>query len=254
MTVEDQLVDYIAGNLPPEAAKKVATALENDPVLQQEMEALRVVMTAIDEAKLEEVPGKVKNNFYAFLEEEQAAQLHKVVPMRRRWYEWAAAAAVALVLLGTSMGLLWQNNQQQQAQIDVLLAEVEQTQKLLILSMLEQPSASERIKAVNTVPAKVADPQIIGALIQRLEEDDNVNVQLKAAEALANFTNQEYVVAALTTALGRESQPELQIALIDILVEIGAKGAFKTLEELTEKEDVIDVVKAKAADGMGQLI
>lgn len=254
--MQDKLIDYLEGTLSAAEVKKMDAVLESDEDLRQEMEALRATFQAMDEVEMVDPPASLKTSFHSFLEEEQARQLRqKDTPVRRLWrpMELGIAAAIALLILGTGMGILWQNNQKQQAQLSVLQEEVANTRKLLILSMLEQKSASDRIKAMNTVAPKEADPQIVQALIQRLEIDENVNVRIKAAEALANFPNQPKVVDVLVDALSEESV-EVQIVLIDILVGIGAKQAVPAFEELMKKDGIMTIVKEKAADGVGKLI
>lgn len=254
------LIEYLEGTLAADEQEAVAKAVAGSPELQQELDNLKMVLQQYDNQK-EEIPSSnLRSRFYDFLEKEEEANLQQspgrlISLFRLRKVEWGIAGAVAILLIGMAFGQLWQRNQRQQAQIDALVDEVATTRKLMILSMLQESSASQRIKALNVSrETKAADPQIIEALTNTLLSDDNGNVRMKAATALMNFADQNGVKEALIQALAQEERPEVQITIIDVLVAIQARAAVGTLEDLLKKEDLMEVVKNKAADGLQQLI
>ena len=126
----------------------------------------------------------------------------------------------------------------------------------MVLSMLEERSASQRIKALNTVQRESSsvDDQVIDALINALNTDDNVNVRIKAAEALLSFTDHPDVVPALIRSLHQQEHPEVQITIIEVLVASRAEDAVDDLQEIMEKEELMEVVRNKAAAGVERLM
>ena len=92
------------------------------------------------------------------------------------------------------------------------------------------------------------------AFIHTLMTDRNVNVQMKAAEALAKYGKNDYINASLIQALKTQTSPEVQITLIDILVELEAKNAIGELHNILKKREVLDIVKTKAAYGLKVLL
>lgn len=252
-----KMMDYLDGRL--EGAERAAfeKQLATDPKLRKEWEDLHDLDVMMREFPDQEPSSGLTEGFLEILkkEKQQLAQRPKSPGFFIWTLEWRVAAAVALLIIGIGFGALWQRNQQQQAQIGQLAEEVANTRKMLVLSMLQQNSASERIQAIQTsAEAVLADPKIVGALINTLHYDENVNVRMKAVEALRVFVHEEGVVDALVKALASDQSPEVQINLIDALVEIGARQAVPSLQELVRKEAVIPVVKGKAAEGLSKLL
>lgn len=254
--ITDQLIEYLEGTLPEAEARDVERQLADSEELRQELRDLEILLNTMDTVKMEHPSNQLSQQFRQFLaQEEQKVTKTKPEPSARvitlRRIEWSIAAAIALLAVGVAFGTLWQKNVRQQQQIDQLVAETENTRKMLILSMLQEQSASQRIKAMNTaVEERATHPQVIEALIQTLLVDDNVNVRMKAAEALGQFGQQKEVITALTKALRTEESPEVQITLIDVLTSLRAKEAMDEFKTLMKKDDLLDVVKNKAAYGV----
>jgi hypothetical protein len=252
----EKLIAYLEGELSATETQQVEAEVAKSEALRQELQELEQLFQTMESVPVERPSAQLNQRFYRFLEQEKAAQSEskaKVFTLRRP--EWLAVAAVIILAIGIGFGVLWQNNMRQQQQINSLVAEVETTRKMMILSMLQEQSASKRIQAVNTaVEQRAADPQVLDALIFTLQTDDNVNVRLKAAEALAEFANEQKVINALTNALRTEDSPEVQIALIDVLTNLRAPEALDEFKTLMEKEELLDVVKNKAARGVEVLL
>ena len=68
-------------------------------------------------------------------------------------------------------------------QIDALSQQVTELQEMMMLSMLEKGSATERLKAVGlTREMDEASKKVTNALIETLNHDENVNVRLAALD------------------------------------------------------------------------
>lgn len=257
--ISAKLIEYLEGTLTETDREAMEAALAKSSELQQELASLKSILQEFDQQKEELPSNNLRHRFYDYIEKEEANLQQspgKLVSLfRLQKVEWGIAGAVAILLIGMAFGQLWQRNQKQQAQIDVLASEVATTRKLLVLSMLQEPSASQRIKALNaSLETPATDPQIAEALVYTLLHDNNSNVRMKAATALTNFAKQKEVKEALIEALAKEDRPEVQITLIDVLVEVHAQTAVGVLEELLQKEDLMEVVRTKAADGLKRLI
>lgn len=260
--IHSQLIEYLEGTLPNAAVRELESTIAQSPELRRELKELEVLLQTMDDVPLEQPSSNLYRNFHQILEKEQRPvlkKLHKnhhsssVITFHK--IQRYAAAAVILLAVGLGFGTLWYKNLTQQKQIDALVAEIQNTNKALVLNMLREESASQRIKAVNTaVEEEIADPQVIEALIHTLYYDENVNVRTKAAEGLAQFAGERSVINALTKALKTEKSPEVQITLIDLLTHLKARGASDTFKNLLKKKDVMDVVKNKAAYGMEVLM
>ena len=228
---QDKLIAYLLNDLSEDDHKILQKQVEESPVLQAELKALRLVLDGIDQQETIAPSDHSREQFYQFLEVESKSQQSVSTPLAPSRL-WQSAAAVALLVIGIGFGLVWQSNERQQKQLVTLSSELVETRKLLLLAMLEDPSASERIKAMNVSTKEVeSDGRIVEALISRLQNDENENVRLKAAEALADFMHMEGVAEAAIQTLELESSPEVQITLIESLVNGERKEAvpsFKT--------------------------
>jgi hypothetical protein len=61
-------------------------------------------------------------------------------------------------------------------------------------------------------------PEVVAALLERVEYDSNVSVRLAAVDALRAAIDNPNVVAGLAMALERQESPLLQVALSDALL------------------------------------
>jgi hypothetical protein len=136
-------------------------------------------------------------------------------------------------------------------QIEELQNDVKEMKQMVMFSMLEKQSASERLKAVSYVKEFTEpDAKVINALLKTLNEDDNVNVRLAAARALAGFSSVSIAREGLINSLSKQTDPIVQLALIDIFVAHEEKQAVSQMKSLLEKQETLDVVKAEARKGI----
>lgn len=250
----DQLVAYLLGDLSEAEKQELDRQFQQSPTLRQELEELKLVLGLMDQQVDIEPSPYSRDQFYQFLELEVRPQ-NKPVNQKVAPFNWWAAAAAALLLIGVGFGVLLQNHSRQQLEIQRLSAEVVETRKLMLLAMLDDASASERIKAMNVSTRDFqTDQQVVEALINRLQKDENDNVRLKAAESLSEFMSVEGVTGAVIQALELESSPEVQIMLIEALVNGQRKEAAPSLRKLMDRNDVPEVVRDLAAYGLETMI
>lgn len=170
------------------------------------------------------------------------------------WY-YAAAAAVAFLLVGVYFGQNLNTNQDQQQQLVQLSREMSEIKSLLSYQQISSMSASEKIQvAYNYGNQDSLDTETINTLISILQFDDNANVRLAAAEALARFRGNDRIRSAFLEALRKENNPVLQIKLIDVLILARETNAIPEFQRIMQAGDENEVVKERAAYGISQLI
>jgi len=124
----------------------------------------------------------------------------------------------------------------------------------VLSARFEQASASERIKLIRTEYDKSGENSgMEQVLIQAMNNDDNVNVRLAAAEALFHFRSDPYVRKALIRSLANQTDPNVQITLIDMLVKMHEKSAISEMRVLLLKKDLNPIVRYKLENGVGAL-
>ncbi|HMC59063.1 MAG TPA: HEAT repeat domain-containing protein, partial [Candidatus Solibacter sp.] len=76
--------------------------------------------------------------------------------------------------------------------------------------------------------------------------DSNVNVRLSAVDALQKFAGNPDVIRAMVQAIRVQDSPLVQIALIDMLVQLNAKTETPALVKLSLDGQIDEVVRQRA--------
>lgn len=168
------------------------------------------------------------------------------------------AAGLALLIIGFGAGWVLQSKSENgTAMADMEGTEagqVAEMKKVLAFEQMNSTSASERIQAVNhSYDIPDADRDITQLLINTLNFDPNVNVRLAACQALTHFATETEVKEALIQSLAIQTDPNIQISLIEALVAIKEKRAVDQFQQLARDQEVLDVVRLKAAEGVNRL-
>jgi HEAT repeats len=163
-------------------------------------------------------------------------------------YNWAYA--MVLLVTGSLVGYLIgkPDNQQvaSQTKIEILSSEVQEMKQMMMLSMLENPMATERLKAVSyTQELNTVDDQVIDALLTTLNFDQNENVRLVTLEALIQLADNPKVREGLVQSLLTQESPLMQVALADAMVKLQEKRSVKQFKQMLQKENLNESVKGK---------
>jgi hypothetical protein len=117
--------------------------------------------------------------------------------------------------------------------VQALRGEVRALNELVTLSLLEAPSASERLQGVSYGSRlERPDRDVVSALVHAATADPNVNVRLAAIEALAPVAAQPRVLSPLIEALPEQDSPMVQVALVDLLLASDGETARRACAEL----------------------
>lgn len=140
------------------------------------------------------------------------------------------------------------------AQIAAMRSEMHDLREMVSLSLMQQQSASERLKGV-TWTGQLDRPsgEVVSALLDALMHDPNVNVRLATIDALERFASREEVRRGTIQAVAQQPSPLVQIALIDFMVKTNERESMPALRRLAMDPQVNDAVRARAAWGLQQL-
>ncbi len=170
---------------------------------------------------------------------------------------FSMAASIGFLIVGFLGGKLYDSFQAQfsRTEIAALRNDVKEMKQLVMLSMLKKQSPSERIKAVNYAEEfSEPDAKVVNALVGTLNTDGNVNVRLAAAQALARFANTKSARDALIESLEIQTDPIIQISLINLMIDLEEKRAIAPLKKLLNNRNTTQVVKEEVRKGLGTLI
>ena len=166
-----------------------------------------------------------------------------------------ACAAVILVVAGVQVGRQTvPASPTASPDMRELRDEVRDLRQMVTLSLMQQQSASERLKGVSwSNQLDRPGNEVVAALIDTLMHDANVNVRLASIDALKRFSEREVVRNAAVRALDTQSSPLVQMALIDFVVETQDRGALETLRRLSRDDMINEAVRARAVWGIDHL-
>ncbi len=260
--------EYLLGSLDETANSDLQAHLVSCASCQEEAESLRAIWTKLGTLPTEQPSEALRPRFYAMLEAYQqglqharpAPRLRDVVNgwLERWWPKQPAfqfAVAVLFLVVGLWAGQRFNAPARDSSEILALRNEVHNMRELVTLTLLRQPSPSERLQGVSWVQ-RIDQPnaKLLSTLLHTLDYDPNVNVRLAAVDALYLFVNQPSVRQGLIQSLSRQTSPLVQIALIDLIVEIREKQATAALKQLIANEKINSEVKQRAEWGIQQLL
>jgi len=171
---------------------------------------------------------------------------------RHRLFQFAMG--LALVAIGVIAGRSYRAPSEPNTEITQLRSELHSLHQMVALSLLQQQSASERLKGVSW-SYRIEQPgdEVRSALLDTLMHDANVNVRLAAVDALRQFGQNPQVRRGLVQALERQNSALVQIAMIDLVVELHEAQSVTALHKLADDENVDAAVRRRAEWGLSQL-
>jgi len=169
------------------------------------------------------------------------------------------AFSILLIAIGLAGGyLLHQPGQtavSYNKQIDSLSSQVSQMKQVMMLALLEDPSASQRIRAVSyTDEISRVDLKVIAALFTTLNGDPNVNVRLATLEALIKLAAEPKVREGLVRSIDLQDEPLMQTAIADAMVKLQEKSSVQSLQKLLNRKGLNKMVKVNIEKSIQKLI
>jgi predicted anti-sigma-YlaC factor YlaD len=221
MTCEETtplLMDRLQGDISPDDEQRLAAHVATCPACRAEVDAMTETWDSLGSLDDEQVPHeRLRARFHAGLAAyEERASHHWTERLLGRWWPQQPVLqmglAAALALAGVLVG------QQLPSQPDPEIAALRDEVRLVGLALLDHQSASERLLGVQWSRGTSQAPEVIAALLERVEYDSNLSVRLAAVDALRADLDNPDVVAGLAMALERQESPLLQVTLADALL------------------------------------
>ncbi|KAA0992677.1 zf-HC2 domain-containing protein [Dyadobacter aurulentus] len=266
---KDWILDGLKGNLPAAEQAALDAHISSCEQCQKDLDHARQVSQWLQTDPTPEPSLRMQTKFYDMLyslgevnsEEIPKTSASPVTKFKFRtnptvWLQ--IAATVLLVGCGMITGYWLRSqtprDQVAQAQIDTMAVQIQQMRQMMMLTLLENPSASERLQAVSlSNELDHADQQVIDALLTTLSYDTNVNVRLVTLNALIKYTDSPYVREGLIQSLPYQNSPLVQMALADLMVKLQEKRSIKALRGLLQQKGIRSPAKAKIEQSIIQL-
>jgi HEAT repeat protein len=262
--VAEMLPDYLQGGLGHDLDDQIEDHIEKCANCAQEV-ALWKELALLP---VEQPSPALRSRFQAMLSAYGEGRSEKPAVAKERhstpswlvanWLRPAAiglAGALALLVIGFFAGrnsvpvnLAPQPSQQQVQQLSEVRNELSDMRQLVVLSMLQQQSATERLQGVSfSTQDTHSDPQVLTALMHTLRYDTSVDVRLAALDALSRHGNQPQVRSGLLDSLPKQQSPLVQVAMIDLFVELHDTSAINQLQKFQTDPNLNPAVRERAA-------
>jgi Putative zinc-finger/HEAT repeats len=266
--ITELLPDYLRGSLGAAQVREVETHLGQCAECRDDV----AVWKKLSLLPVEEPSAAVGHRIDALVEAYQAGRADGANAAgaegkraaRHSAFDWlrspmaGLAWGMALLLVGVFGGILASNyasrSNSRSDEMAVMRSQLSDMRQLVVLSMLQQQSASERLQGVSFSRADVqSDPKVQAALLRTLRYDASVDVRLAALEALSHRSTQPQVHREVSDALQDQKSPLVQVALIDQLVEWRDPGVAQRLREFEQSPDLNPTVRQRAQWAVNKL-
>jgi hypothetical protein len=241
-----RLIDYLDGKLTNEEQQELELLISQHSDLREALQQLNEISNVIKHSEDWKPSQALRESFTASLQQEMAStrQSKEVFfpPVFLR-----VAASITLLAIAGSIGFWANNHWREQQELAHLRSELQETKQLMLRLMNNQLSASQRIMGVSAANnITTLDDEITLALVRVLNEDNNTNVRLSALDALAKFHTEPKIKNVLVQSLATQTDPMVQIALIQLLAQIREKTIVPQLENIIDSQQSIKAVKDEA--------
>jgi hypothetical protein len=239
--------------------------LESCAGCREELAAMQQLWELMGTMETPEPSGHMKVKFQAMLdtykesvEDKKSESITELWNRLWQWQpRWPLAYSLVIILVGFGGGYLLfaGKGSKQDQQLQALTSQVHELKQTMMLALLENPSASERIRGVSyTSEIKHADKEVIDALLATLNNDPNVNVRLSTLDALAHLAGHPEVREGLIQSIALQDSPLMQSAIADVMLKLQEKRSIKSFRELLKQKDLNPGVRDKIKETITQLI
>lgn len=231
------------------------------PDCQEEFVSSKLLWDMMGQVEVEVPTEKMRVNFNTMLGEfketvrtKDRYSLNNFIDAIRQFVipQWTVQLTFSLLLVGLGWVIGFRMNRSDRAetaytqQIDTLATQIQEMRQTMMLTLIENPSAIERLRAVSyTNEITDADDKVIDALFSTLDNDPNVNVRLVTLEAITQFAADPLVREKLVQSLAQQDSPMVQVALADVMVKLQEKRSIKTFRKMLHQENLNELVKNK---------
>ena len=255
---------YNTGQLPKTEEALLEQYIEQGWIQLEELEDIQQLNIQIDTLFNQYLSGTMRNEFNQMLEAEKIKQAQQPAYLWKQWFQSLMirlttiplAYSLILVLLGLGAGYWIQSTKTgSQKEIATLSGELKEMREVMMLALLEKKSTGDRLKAVNlTQDMDNASDKVTQALLQTLNQDENVNVRLAALEALYDYASYPSVREGLVKSIQYQESPLVQLSLAEVMANLQEKRSVKAFKELFEQGNVPLPVKEKIQESIQVLL
>jgi hypothetical protein len=251
--IHQLLIKFNSGVAEPTEIKQIENLIEQGLIQMEDIEGFNKLDERILRLETPEPSLSLDDRFHQMLLKETQATKTFDWKSFFTWKDIAPRLAFASVtlLVGLIAGYLIWSPQKEDEQIVALGQEISGLKEMMMLSLLEKESATDRLKAVNlTQDMDQASKKVTAALLQTLNSDENVNVRLAALDALKPYSKDGQIREALIRSIAHQKSPLVQVALAELMAALQEKGAINELQKILDDNETPSDIKKKIQESI----
>lgn len=254
--IQQLLYRYNTGEADADEVREIEKLIEQGNIELEEIQSLQKMNYLIGGIETPNPSFALDDRFRKMLREE-------IERSRKTWWpgifnvtEWGprlAFASVSLIVGLTAGYFLWSPDKNDE-QIVQMGKEISSMREMMMLSLLEKESATDRLKAVNlTQDMDQVSKAVTSALLETLNNDENVNVRLAALDALRTYSKDGQIREALVRSITEQKSPLVQVALAELMVALQEKGAIDAFNKILQDTETPSDIKKKIKESIQEI-
>lgn len=244
--VEELIAKYNRGEADTSEINLLEQLIESGEVSLKELGDVSALHTAVDRLDEGAPTLRLDDQFYVMLKQEKSKQkgFSFQIP------SWSVlmprlAFAASFSILGFFAAYVF-INRTTAPEVQQLTQEVSDLKEMMMLSLLEKESATDRLRAVSlTDEMEQASTTVTEALIKTLNNDENVNVRLAALDALKPYVGDSLVRMALVKSIALQESPLVQVAMAELMAAIQERKSIEEFDKMLKSESTPEDVKKR---------
>ena len=254
--IDELIAKYNEGLADPAEVKAIEQLIEAGELALTQLKELASLDEQMMKAEAPSPSLRADDQFYAMLAgERRKASQHFAFHLPDGNILFPRLALASMLIVTGFLGGYWLQRPSAQPEVKELTQQVGELKEMIMLSLIEKESASERLKAVSLTSDMVnVSDNVTKALFKTLNQDPNVNVRLAALEALIPFVKQSNVREELVRSISQQDSPLVQLNLAELMAAIQEKKSVGELQKLIESDKTPKEVKNKISKSIEVLI
>lgn len=250
--INELIIRYNEGLSDPSEIKMIERLIEEGAIELSQLQEVKFMEEQVLKIQMPEPSSELDDRFYKMLSAQKKESKGFSWGSFFSWPELAPKLALASVtlLIGVFIGYLFLPSQKSNQDVAQLSQEITDLKEMMMLSLLEKESATERLKAVSLTNEMSASDKVTTALLQTLNNDENINVRLAALDALKPYVRESRVREELVRSIAQQDSPLVQVALAELMVALQEKSSVKELEKILKSDRTPKEVKKRIEESI----
>ncbi len=254
------IAEYLQGTLDEAGKREVEELIAKGDIDFIDFRAMEQLHDELDMIQVPEPSKEMSSRFYTMLEAEKEqvkSSLGEIIRAKlNEFFSYLTmprlAYAFVLLIVGGFIGNQLGSND---AEIQELTSEMQNMREMMMVSMLEGPSTTDRLRAVNiSAQLPMADQKAVRALLFTLNNDESVNVRVQTIEALTRWGDNPLVREGFVKSIANQDNDIVIVTLADAMVELGVKNSANEFQRLINEKDLAGATKKKVENTIAVLL